>query len=92
MIPQTLYLMNDMTVLYFFQTFRNPTNIYNPSYQGYDFILRGMFTDPSQTVDNFVSCQVSKLLFTENFPTQRSMDLIAMNIQRGRDHGLPGIK
>ena len=49
-----------------------------------------MFTDPAQTVDNFVTSQVTEFLFTENPPTMPSMDLIALNIQRGRDHGLPG--
>ena len=65
--------------------------MYNPNNQGYDFVLRGMFTDPSQTVDNFVTSQVTEFLFTNNPPITRSMDLVALNIQRGRDHGLPGI-
>ena len=50
-----------------------------------------MFTDPSQTVDSFVTKQVTEFLFTINPPITRSMDLIALNIQRGRDHGIPGI-
>lgn len=52
-------------------------------------ILMGLINQPAQTNDKEVTEQATDLLFKEpgsNF----GGDLVARNIQRGRDHGLPG--
>ena len=43
-----------------------------------------------EKVDSFFSDTVREHLFSDGNMTQ-GMDLPALNIQRGRDHGLPGI-
>lgn len=68
-------------------TFDNPQPIFPPG--NIDRILMGLGTQTCQKFDNLFSKQVSNHLFqskTEMF----GMDLVALNIQRGRDHGLPG--
>ncbi|XP_067656390.1 peroxidase-like [Haliotis asinina] len=48
--------------------------------------VRGLVTECVQSVD----CKISQELTDHLFPDgNRSMDLAALNIQRGRDHGLP---
>ena len=63
----------------------NPEEYYESN--GMEKLLSGMTRQPSQKVDPFVTEEVTNLLFREkkNF----GGDLIARNIQRGRDHGLP---
>ena len=49
----------------------------------------GLITQPAQEMDKEITSEVTNLLFPEvgaSFGT----DLAARNIQRGRDHGLPG--
>lgn len=53
---------------------------------GIEAILRGMSTTKSQELDTFVVEDVRSLLFGGGGP---GTDLAALNIQRGRDHGLP---
>jgi CshA-type fibril repeat protein len=52
---------------------------------GPEAILRGMATSFSQELDTFVIEDVRSFLFGGN----NGRDLAALNIQRGRDHGLP---
>ena len=57
---------------------------------GIDMVLRGFFTAFPQTVDSHITEQVTTHLFAEDPPLGRGTDLASLNIQRGRDHGLPG--
>ena len=67
--------------------FFNPELIYTPG--NLDKFLVGLASQPRQNYDNLFSEEVTNHLFQ---PKNKSfgMDLVALNIQRGRDHGLPG--
>jgi len=54
---------------------------------GLEPILRGLATQPAQTVDPSLVDEVRNLLFGP--PGSGGLDLAALNLQRGRDHGLP---
>jgi len=56
--------------------------------QGYDLILRGLMTQNAPEMDRFVTEGVTNFLFKPQNQDFGS-DLVARNIQRGRDHGLP---
>ncbi|KAI2802967.1 hypothetical protein BLOT_007090 [Blomia tropicalis] len=67
--------------------FNNPKTIYMPN--AFDQYLNGFTTEPSESWDKFFSDKITNHLFEE--PNSGfGMDLVALNIQRGRDHGLPG--
>lgn len=53
-----------------------------------DSIIRGLVTDRSQVVDPFASEDIKNHLY-QSRGEKIGSDLIAFNIQRGRDHGLP---
>ncbi len=56
--------------------------------QAVDEVLRGLFVTPMENLDQFVTGEVTNHLFeTRNVPFS-GFDLAALNIQRGRDHGL----
>lgn len=54
---------------------------------GIDNILRGLASQKAQDLDAFVITDVRNFLF--GAPGSGGFDLPALNIQRGRDHGLP---
>jgi hypothetical protein len=54
---------------------------------GIEPILRGLATQQAEAVDNFIVGDLRNFLFGP--PGSGGIDLAAMNIQRGRDHGLP---
>ncbi|MEZ5331918.1 MAG: peroxidase family protein [Thermoanaerobaculia bacterium] len=56
---------------------------------GPDALLRGLKGQPAQEVDVEVIDDVRNFLFGS--PGSGGFDLSALNIQRGRDHGLPGL-
>ena len=55
---------------------------------GIDPLLRGLAAQACQKVDGYVIDDVRNFLF--GAPGAGGFDLPALNIQRGRDHGLPG--
>jgi len=54
---------------------------------GIDAILQGLASQKSQEIDLLVVDDVRNFLFGE--PGSGGFDLVSLNIQRGRDHGLP---
>jgi len=57
--------------------------------EGMEQILQGLINQPAQEMDRFVTEDATNFLFRE-IGHDFGSDLIARNIQRGRDHGLPG--
>ena len=53
-----------------------------------DEILRGLVSTPMEFMDQFMSGEVTNHLFEEKNIPKSGLDLAALNIQRGRDHGL----
>ena len=49
-------------------------------------ILRGLTIQHMEKIDNNFVDDIAEDLFAEGF----GFDLVSLNIQRGRDHGLPG--
>ncbi|XP_055337618.1 peroxidase-like [Paramacrobiotus metropolitanus] len=55
-----------------------------------DEMVRGLATQQGKVIENTVVTDVSQQLFSTNPTGSFGLDLVAMNVQRGRDHGLPG--
>ncbi|MGJ8639354.1 MAG: peroxidase family protein [Opitutaceae bacterium] len=55
---------------------------------GIDEVLRGLAAQPCQEIDGKVIDDIRNFLF--GAPGSGGFDLASLNIQRGRDHGLPG--
>lgn len=55
---------------------------------GIDPLLLGLLKNASETVDRKLATPLLKELFAR--PDSPALNLAALNIQRGRDHGLPG--
>ncbi|KAL1122797.1 hypothetical protein AAG570_003123 [Ranatra chinensis] len=68
--------------------FFNPEVLYSPSI--IDELILGLIDTPMETLDNFVTEEVTNHLFENKSIPFSGMDLISLNIQRARDHGIPG--
>ena len=68
--------------------FFNPEQLHEPGM--IDDLIRGMSTTSIETLDQFITDEVTNHLFEDKHTPYSGLDLAALNIQRGRDHGLPG--
>ena len=76
------------------QQFFNPETIYkcpvNPTLlPGVDSVMGGFSVNPSENVDSYFSDTLRNHLFNGG-SNKPGLDLPALNIQRARDHGIPG--
>ncbi|XP_078600467.1 lactoperoxidase-like [Branchiostoma floridae x Branchiostoma japonicum] len=69
--------------------FFNLQHMYNPVQGGPDSIVRGLASTLHEKFDRFIVSGLTKNLFAAPAGSL-GLDLAALNIQRGRDHGLPG--
>ena len=65
--------------------FMNPQAYFES--QGTDPLVRGWITQPARFLDEFLNSILTNQLFERD--DAPGMDLATLNIQRGRDHGLP---
>ncbi|KAI8436026.1 hypothetical protein MSG28_004155 [Choristoneura fumiferana] len=54
-----------------------------------DELMRGLASTPMETLDQFITGEVTNHLFEDRRIPFSGVDLIALNIQRARDHGVP---
>ncbi|XP_037959455.1 myeloperoxidase-like [Teleopsis dalmanni] len=54
-----------------------------------DEIMRGLVATPMETLDQFITGEVTNHLFEDRKTPFSGIDLIALNVQRARDHGIP---
>ncbi|PFX31144.1 Peroxidasin [Stylophora pistillata] len=72
------------------KTFFDPSPLYSKSGSGMTGILLGLVTQASQKIDRFFTPAVRENLLMKGSTFDGIVgDLAAINIQRGRDHGLP---
>lgn len=68
-------------------SFFNSDMLFGPN--GMDNILRGLTDAHIEVLDSAITEEVTNHLFEERKKPLSGMDLIALNVQRARDHGLP---
>ena len=71
------------------RAFFNPVEYFKSN--GTDPLLRGLLVAHSRDIDIFINNILTTKLFTES-PERIGMDLASLNIQRGRDHGIPSYR
>ncbi|KAJ8730052.1 hypothetical protein PYW07_017090 [Mythimna separata] len=54
-----------------------------------DELMRGLASTPMETLDQFITGEVTNHLFEDRRIPFSGIDLIALNVQRARDHGIP---
>lgn len=68
--------------------FFNPSLLLDPDNGGVEAVLRGLSAQVGQKIDPMIVDALRNMLF--GAPGAGGLDLASLNIQRGRDHGLPG--
>lgn len=67
----------------------NPYSLYRPN--GLDSAIRSAINNSLEKSDPYFTTELTEKLFAKDAsPVVCGLDLVSLNIQRGRDHGLPG--
>nr|XP_027204017.1 peroxidase-like [Dermatophagoides pteronyssinus] len=82
----TLGIYGNLTKFPLKESFSDPTLTYSGMTEE---LLRGLIGEHAHTVDPYYA-DVVKQYMMKNKTQPHGFDLVAVNIQRGRDHGLPG--
>lgn len=53
-----------------------------------DELVRGLISTPMETLDNFLTDEITNHLFEDRRVPFSGLDLAALNIQRAREHGI----
>lgn len=95
MVPEQMWLLksNGKSIPYgnlpLADAFFKPNEfLYPNTLKGIESVIRGLVKQPHMGVDNMIVDAVRNFLF--GAPGAGGFDLASLNIQRGRDHGLPG--
>ncbi len=96
-VPDTIirarknYGVQNMQPIQLSEAFFNATYIFDDSIPdgALDSILRGMTVQQLDLVDQHLTAAITDNLFGDPDVTGDGFDLASLNIQRGRDHGLP---
>ncbi|ELT88406.1 hypothetical protein CAPTEDRAFT_72445, partial [Capitella teleta] len=75
----------DLSTMFF-----QPQHAFDTKADGVDGMARGLCDQNIESFDRFVVPQVTVHLFSQSPPNGLGTDLVALNIQRARDHGIPG--
>lgn len=68
----------------------NPYSLYRP--HGLDSAIRSAINNSLEKSDPYFTTELTEKLFAKDAsPMVCGLDLVSLNIQRGRDHGLPGM-
>lgn len=90
LLDGTINLMNEERdlneTIVLMEHFNRPKILTKP--QKLEQILRGMTSQPSQSMDLHLVDDVTQLFF-RSINSDTGLDVLSMDIQRGRDHGLP---
>jgi peroxidase len=65
----------------------NNIELFSRAPTGTESLLRGLTAQRAQSADSFFTEDITNQLFNRNRPF--GLDLVSLNTQRGRDHGLP---
>jgi len=71
------------------ELFQQPDLLMSIPYALDDFV-RGLAMPPMMPMDNDITEEVRNHLFEMRNKSESGLDLVSLNIQRGRDHGIPG--
>ena len=89
LVPKTISMKsrNRRRVMNLKEVFFQPSEMKEPGF--FDGLLRGLMEDRAKAADADFVDEIRNHLFEKSDRTG-GLDLVALNIQRGRDHGLPG--
>ncbi|KAK4300435.1 hypothetical protein Pmani_027361 [Petrolisthes manimaculis] len=82
----TTFNPNEVPQVELRKSFFNPDMLLEP--QMVDELVRGLVNTPMETLDNFLTKEITNHLFEDSAVPFSGLDLAALNIQRGREHGL----